>query len=105
MAETITAQELKNLLEATEITLLDVRRKTDQEASPQGIPGALWKDPEQVGVWSADLPQDKPVVIYCVRGGSVSTSVQASLKARDFDVKFVDGGLVAWSGLASAAKE
>jgi rhodanese-related sulfurtransferase len=104
MAETISAQELKKL-DATEFTLLDVRRKADQEASPQGIPGAAWKDPEQIEVWSADLPRDKPVVIYCVRGGSVSTSVQAALKAQDFDVKFVEGGLVAWSGLAAAKEE
>lgn len=105
MSETITAQELKNLLDNTNLTLLDVRRKADQEASPQGIPGASWKDPEQVAVWSAGLPKDKPVVIYCVRGGSVSASVQAALKAQDFDVKFVEGGLAAWSGLASAVKE
>lgn len=105
MSETITAQELKTLLDASELTLLDVRRKADQQASPQGIPGAAWKDPEQIGAWSADLPKDKPVVIYCVRGGSVSASVQAALKAQDFDVKFVEGGLAAWSGLAAAPKE
>ena len=105
MADTLTPQELKTLLGASDVTLLDVRRRGDRESGPAGIPGAVWKDPEHVGEWSSELPKDRPVVIYCVRGGSVSTSVQAALKAQDFDVKFVEGGLVAWSGLAAAKEE
>ncbi|MDO9583798.1 MAG: rhodanese-like domain-containing protein [Desulfomicrobium sp.] len=96
MADTLTSQELKTLASFSQITLLDVRRKADRESGPSGIAGAVWKDPEHVDEWASELSKDKPVVIYCVRGGSVSASVQAALKSRDFEVRFVEGGLAAW---------
>jgi rhodanese-related sulfurtransferase len=96
MTDTLTPQELKTLLGASDVTLLDVRRRGDRESGPAGIPGAVWKDPEHVDKWSSELPKDKPVVIYCVRGGSVSASVHAALKSKDFEVRFVEGGLAAW---------
>ncbi len=40
--------------------------------------------------------KDKPVAIYCVRGGSVSKSVHAALTGKGFDVRYVEGGLAAW---------
>lgn len=105
MADTLTPQELKTLMGASHVTLLDVRRKGDRESGPSGIPGAAWKDPEHVEEWSSELAKDKPVVIYCVRGGSVSASVQAVLKAKDFEVRFVEGGLAAWDALGSGKGE
>ena len=101
MADKLTPQELKTLLGASDVTLLDVRRRGDRESGPAGIPGAVWKDPEHVGEWSSELPKDKPVVIYCVRGGSVSASVHAALKSKDFEVRFVEGGLAAWDAQGS----
>jgi rhodanese-related sulfurtransferase len=105
MADTLTPQELKTLMGASGVTLLDVRRRGDRESGPAGIPGAVWKDPEHVGEWSSELPNDKPVVIYCVRGGSVSASVQAALKAKGFQVRFVEGGLAAWENQGSGKGE
>ena len=96
MADTLTPRELKTLMGASDVTLLDVRRRGDRESGLAGIPGAVWKDPEHVGEWSSELPKDKPVVIYCVRGGSVSASVHAALKSKDFEVRLVEGGLAAW---------
>lgn len=105
MADTLTPRELKTLMGAADVTLLDVRRRGDRESGPAGIPGAVWKDPEHVGEWSSELPKDRPVVIYCVRGGSVSASVLAALKARDFEVRFVEGGLAAWDAADSGKGE
>jgi len=105
MADMLTPQELNALMGASHVTLLDVRRQSDRESGPSGIPGAVWKDPEQVDAWSSELLRDKPVVIYCVRGGSVSASVQAALKAKDFEVRFVEGGLAAWDALGSGTGE
>lgn len=105
MADTLTPQELKTLMDTSSVTVLDVRRRSDRESGPSGIPGAVWKDPEQVGIWSSDVPKDKPVVIYCVRGGTVSTSVHAALKAKDFEVRFVEGGLAAWDAAGSGKGE
>jgi len=105
MADTLTPRELKTLMGASDVTLLDVRRRGDRESGPAGIPGAVWKDPEHVGEWSSELPKDRPVVIYCVRGGSVSASVLTALKARDFEVRFVEGGLAAWETRGSEKGE
>lgn len=105
MADTLTPRELKTLMAASDVTLLDVRRRGDRESGPAGIPGAVWKDPEHVGEWSSELQKDSPVVIYCVRGGSVSASVHAALKARDFEVRFVEGGLAAWETQGSETGE
>ena len=57
-------------------------------------------DPEQVEAWAAQLPTDKPVVIYCVRGGSVSKAVHNSLSQKGFDVRYLEGGLAAWGSAA-----
>ena len=98
MKNSIRSEELKKLLEQNSGTavLIDVRRKNDFEADKRLIPGAQWKDPEQVDTWSKDLPRDKAVVVYCVRGGSVSQSVSAKLAEDQVQVRYLEGGLAAW---------
>jgi rhodanese-related sulfurtransferase len=48
MNPTISPDELKKLLDSKSVTLVDVRRKADYEADPHLIPGAAWRNPEQV---------------------------------------------------------
>ena len=96
MNETLSPHELQNMLTANTATVCDVRRRADYEADPRTIPGAAWHDPEQLEVWAAQLPKDKPVAIYCARGGSVSKSVQAALGQKGFAVQYLEGGLAAW---------
>ena len=62
--------------------LVDVRRSADRDASTEVLPGATWHDPEQLAQWADALPIDQPIVLYCVRGGSVSNSVVDALQAR-----------------------
>ena len=100
MSETLLPQELKELLARKAATVCDVRRRADYEADPRTIPGADWHDPEQVEAWAAQLPTDKPVVIYCARGGSVSKAVHNSLSQKGFDVRYLEGGLAAWGSAA-----
>ena len=95
MTQTITPVEFRELMTTQPFTLLDVRRAADREAHPASMPGATWKDPAQVEAWASDLPRDREVVIFCARGGSVSTSVQAELRSKGFDVRYVQGGLAA----------
>jgi rhodanese-related sulfurtransferase len=98
MSNAISSEELKQLLnqELDAPIVIDVRRKNDFEADQHLIPGAQWKDPEQVENWGKDLPQDKAVVVYCVRGGSVSQSVAAKLAENKVKVTYLEGGLAAW---------
>ena len=97
MNRTISPGELKQLLENRKtILLLDVRRRVDYDAEGQKIPGAAWLDPERLTQWSTALPLDREIVIYCVRGGSVSNSVVDQLKAKGVKARFIEGGFEAW---------
>ena len=97
MSRTITPRELKEMLAKDQkVTIVDVRRKADYAADRQMIPNAAWKDPEQIDRWSADLPQNLPVVVYCVRGGSVSNSVLDLLLKKNIDARYIEGGFTAW---------
>jgi rhodanese-related sulfurtransferase len=93
----ISVQQLKDIIKSGKTTLLDVRRKTDYEAAPAKIPGAVWSDPEQVDQWRGELPTDGTTIIYCVRGGSVSQSVCKQLGDSGLAVTYLDGGLKAWT--------
>ena len=96
MSETITSQELAAVLQSRSATVCDVRREADYQADSRTIAGAEWHNPETVDAWAEQLPRDKPVAIYCARGGSVSKSVHAALTAKGFNVQYMEGGLAAW---------
>lgn len=97
MTTTITPAELKDSLTANNnICVIDVRRKADFEKSPETIAGAVWHDPEKVEEWSKTLPGNQEVVVYCVKGGSVSRSVAGSLQKSHPNVRFLEGGILGW---------
>ena len=76
--------------------ILDVRRAADREAAPEHLAGADWKDPEQLANWADSLPTDQDIVVYCVRGGSVSNSVVDALQAKGVKARFIEGGIEGW---------
>ena len=96
MTTTIAPDELARRLKAEDMILLDVRRRADRDVDPAGIPGATWRDPEGVGDWSGALPQDRQVVVYCVKGGSVSRSIAAALSEKGIRAIYLEGGITAW---------
>ncbi len=96
MSRTITPNDLKPLVEKKSVTVLDVRRQNDFDADKVKLPGAQWKNPEHMAEWSKSLPKDKEVVIYCVRGGSVSNSVLDHLLEQGLKARFIEGGIEAW---------
>ncbi|MCU0563570.1 MAG: thiosulfate sulfurtransferase GlpE [Desulfobacterales bacterium] len=102
MTTTLPPDELDQLLKAGGVLLLDVRRKTDRDADPAGIPGAEWRDPEAASDWRENLPRDRPVVVYCVRGGSVSRSVTAALSEAGVRTGYLEGGIEAWKASGRA---
>jgi len=106
MSRTITPNDLKPLVEKRSVTVLDVRRPNDFAADTVTLPGAQWKNPEQLAEWSKSLSKDREVVIYCVRGGSVSNLVVDHLRGRGVKARFIEGGIEAWkaAGGAAAAK-
>jgi rhodanese-related sulfurtransferase len=76
--------------------LIDVRRAADRDASAEQIPGAAWHDPEKLADWADSLPKDKEIVLYCVRGGSVSNGVVDALQAKGLNARFIEGGIEGW---------
>jgi rhodanese-related sulfurtransferase len=60
------------------------------------FPGATWRNPEEIENWGRELTKDRPVVVYCVKGGSVSQSIADNLNNKQVPTRYVDGGLKAW---------
>ena len=106
MSRTITPIDLKPMVEKQSVIVLDVRRQNDLAADTVTLPGAQWKNPEQMTEWSKTLPKNKEVVIYCARGGSVSNSVLDHLMGQGFRARYIEGGIEAWktAGGPTAAK-
>lgn len=61
----ISKDELKAKLGSPDMVLLDVRAKSDWEASYEKITGAVRMDPQTVDAWAGTLPKDKEIVLYC----------------------------------------
>jgi rhodanese-related sulfurtransferase len=105
MKETITPKELMSLKESgRNLTILDVRRKSDFDADPNTIPGATWRTPEAVEQWRDELV-DQEVILYCVRGGSVSKSVSERLIENNINARYIEGGISAWKDSGGPVEE
>jgi len=76
--------------------VFDVRREADYASSGETIPGAMWKNPDKIDIWIDAVPRTLDVVIYCVRGGSVSNSVVDRLQAAGVKARFIEGGIEAY---------
>jgi adenylyltransferase/sulfurtransferase len=97
LGSTITAKELKELLDAEKpIYLVDVREPAEWEIVR--IPGAtlIPKDEILRGDALASLPQDRQIVMYC-KSGVRSAETLAAVKGAGFsDALHVQGGVTAW---------
>ena len=94
---TITALELKELLESDKPTfLVDVREPAEFEIV--SIPGAtlIPKDEILRGDALATLPQDKQIVMYCKTGVRSAETLAAVKRAGFSDAVHVQGGVSAW---------
>ena len=94
MERTIHPDALKNVL--TDMYILDARRASDRDLSDVQLPGAHWHDPEKLEEWAQHLPRDKDIVLYCVRGGSVSNSVVDALQGLGLQARYIEGGIEGW---------
>lgn len=99
----ITALKLKELLEGPNPPfLLDVRE--GWEVAQGMIPGGVHIPMNFVPRRMTELPQDKPIVVYCA-AGSRSYSVTAFLLENGFsDVTNLEGGIHAWAAVQKPQK-
>jgi len=78
-----------------QIHLIDVR--TEGEVSRGVIDGAIHIPLHLLPLRAADIPQDKPVVIYCNSGGR-SAQACAFMAAKGFEnMHNLSGGIMAWA--------
>jgi Fe-Mn family superoxide dismutase len=87
--------------------LLDVRRAGVFQQAATMIPGARRHDPATVAQWAAELPTDRPVVVYCVYGHEVGRAAALRLRAAGLDARYLRGGIDGWqsAGRPLSAKE
>ncbi|MFL6054400.1 MAG: adenylyltransferase/sulfurtransferase MoeZ [Actinoallomurus sp.] len=93
---TITAPELKDLLDTGDIFLVDVREPNEYEIV--NIPGAtlIPKGEFLSGAALERLPQDKRIVLHC-KSGARSAECLAIVKDAGFsDAAHLGGGVLAW---------
>jgi rhodanese-related sulfurtransferase len=76
--------------------VIDVRRGAVFAEADSVIAGCLRRDSDAVGSWSADLPTNRDVVVYCVHGHEVSQSTAAALRASGRHARHLTGGFDAW---------
>jgi Fe-Mn family superoxide dismutase len=79
--------------------LLDVRRRKAFDAGADILPGAQWREPEDVSKWAGTLPRDREIVVYCVFGHNVSEDVAAALQAQGLKAQALAGGIAAWHAI------
>ena len=97
MKDTISPAELEELLNrGADIKVLDVRRREHRVAVEHPIPGAEWRDPEQIAEWSQKLGEHGEIIVYCVHGHNVSQGARDFLRALGLRARIVEGGIEAW---------
>jgi len=62
---TMTKEELKGMLENSDVAVLDVRIGKDWDASEFKIQGADRTNPKKFKDWREKYPKDKTLVLYC----------------------------------------
>jgi superoxide dismutase, Fe-Mn family len=77
--------------------LVDVRRAGVFAKARHMLPGAQWRDPALVAQWAPELPQDRPVLVYCIYGHEVGRATALRLHAVGVQARFLLGGIDEWS--------
>lgn len=96
----ITPRDLREKTEKNEdFLLLDVR--TPLEHQQQAIEGSYLLPVQELSFRTQELPRDKEIVVYC-RVGNRSAFAASYLSRLGYNVKNLDGGILAWNSSAGA---
>jgi Fe-Mn family superoxide dismutase len=80
--------------------VLDVRREGVYKVAPTRLMGSQWKDPAAVESWTAELPRDREIIVYCVYGHEVGRSTAMRLRAAGLNARYLRGGIDGWEAAA-----
>jgi rhodanese-related sulfurtransferase len=61
----MTKEQLKALLDAPDVVVLDVRRGKNWKESEKKIRGAVRENPKRFKSWAHKYPKGKTLVLYC----------------------------------------
>src|SRR6185436_2342554 len=75
--------------------VVDVRVRAAFLQSDSFIAGALRRPPDSTSEWAESLP-DRPIVVYCEKGGDVGEGAARQLAARGRPARFLVGGVRGW---------
>ena len=101
MKDAISPAELEDLLDQdADVKVLDVRRREHRTDVGHPIPGAEWKDPENIAEWSKALGRHTEVILYCVHGHNVSQGARDFLRERGLRARIIEGGIEAWEAFS-----
>ncbi|PZV23320.1 MAG: sulfurtransferase [Cyanobium sp.] len=89
-------------LDAPGQRIIDVRRPADLDLSVERLSGSVWLDPSEVDSWCQSLSDGIDVIVYCVRGGSVSNSVVDALHAKGVRARYIEGGIEGWKAIGGS---
>lgn len=94
---TITAIELKEMLDAGDVELIDVREPVEWDIVH--IEGAtlIPKDRILSGEALAELPQNRKIVLHCKTGVRSAEALAALKRAGFADAAHLQGGVIAWA--------
>mgnify|MGYP003624723496 CR=1 FL=1 len=92
----ISQDDFSALQSKGDFALIDVRLSEDFALDLILIPGAEYKDPENISKWALEIPKDQKVILYCVKGAWVSHKAATYLSEQGYDVTTLDGGIRDW---------
>ena len=89
----LTPERVKEMLDAGEIELVDVREQYEWDAGR--IAGARHIELERLAARAEELPRDRPLVFQCRLGARSAMATQA-FRASGWDAYNLTGGITAW---------
>jgi Fe-Mn family superoxide dismutase len=101
----ISAEELKAALEDDDErrpVLLDLCQPRDLPRRRDMLAGATMHAPAALPRWVEELPQSRPIAVYCICGFQVSGRAVTELRNRGYDARALIGGITAWHAIGGA---
>jgi Fe-Mn family superoxide dismutase len=93
----VTVDEVKAMLASgTPVQIIDTRPRHYSTRAQDIVEGAVWRDPERVDEWIAELSKTSPVVTFCVYGFHIGCETAATLRNAGFDARYMAGGHFGW---------
>ena len=94
---TVTAQELKDLLDQGDVELIDVREPVEWDIVHIDGATLIPKDRILSGEALAELPQNRKIVLHCKTGVRSAEALAALKRAGFADATHLQGGVIAWA--------